>query len=130
MKLFKFSSLVLMSCLTSCGGGDASGDGNIYTPPSYGSIAINQTTKAGGIATNYGSQSDANSHAVTACGSGCNSVLEFGSYMCGALARGSNGSLGWASNSRQSNAEGDALSQCRAYSGLNCVVLLSNCNAS
>jgi len=117
------------STLIACGGGE---DGGLdtYIPPSYGSIAINQNTGAGGIATNYSSQSSANSNALKQCGSSCNTVLEFGSYMCGALARADNLAFGWASNSKKSSAESSAMSQCTSRNGIHCQIVLSNCNDS
>jgi hypothetical protein len=116
--------------LVACGGGGSDGGFDYYTPPSYGSIAINQNTGAGGIATNYGSQSSANSNALKQCGSSCNTVLEFGSYMCGALARSDNLAFGWASDSRKSSAESNAVNACSSRNGIRCQIVLSNCNDS
>lgn len=112
--------------LTACGGSEEGSDA--YVPPSYGSIALNRTTGSGGITANYSSQGEANSNAIDTCGTGCTTVFEFGSYTCGALARGTNFTYGWASNFRKSNAEGDALSTCRARGGVGCTVALSECN--
>lgn len=126
------TAMLILVGLSSCGGGGEDGGDAIdyYTPPSYGSIAINSTTKAAGITANYGSQSDANSQAKNSCGAGCTTALEFGSFMCGALARGTNGVIGWASNGSKSNAESTSVSQCTSRGGAGCGVLLSECNSS
>ena len=132
MKNISVLLFAMVLTLTACGGGDEGGSDDLsyYTPPSYGSIATNSITKAAAISSDYGGQSAANSNAISTCGSGCTTALEFGSYMCGALARGSNGIFGWASNSRKSNAEGGALSQCTTRGGVNCAIVLSACNSS
>ena len=119
---------VSIALITACGGGEIGSDE--YIAPSYGSIATNRITGRGGIAANYSWQGGANSNAIDSCGAGCATVLEFGSYMCGALARGNGPTFGWASHSRKSNAEGDALSACKTRGGVNCVVVLSECNDS
>lgn len=126
IELFIVAALATV-LLTACGGEDGS---DVYVPPGYGSIALDKTTGRGGITSNYSSQGQANSNALDTCGAGCATVFEFGSYMCGALARGTNFTYGWASNSRKSNAEGDALSTCQARGGVSCSVVLSQCNDS
>ena len=129
--MFSKTKLVIVAVaaalLTACGG---EGGSDAYVPPSYGSIALNRTNGAAGITANYSSQGDANSNAIDTCGAGCATVFEFGSYLCGALARGSNFTYGWASSSRKSNAEGDALSTCQARGGISCVVVLAECNSN
>jgi hypothetical protein len=119
---------VSIALITACGGGESGSDE--YIAPGYGSIATNRITGSGAINANYSWQSSANSAAIDRCGAGCATVLEFGSYMCGALARGDGPTFGWASHSRKSNAEGDALSACTTRGGVNCVVVLSACNDS
>ena len=124
-----FIAIPLSAILAACGGGGDS-DGFDYIPPSYGSIAVNQATGAAAITANYDSQSRANDAVVSKCGANCGKVFEFGSNQCGTLARGSNLVFGWASSWRKSNAESDARDQCVGHGGLNCVVVLSECNAS
>lgn len=119
-------AISLVAILASCGGG---GDGADYAPPLYGAIALNRTNGAAAMSLNHEWQSDANDAAVRKCGTNCVKVLEFGSYECAALARGSNLAFGWANNSRKPNAENDARDQCVAHGGLNCVVKLSDCNS-
>ena len=121
-------AVLVTTLMTACGGGEIGSDE--YIAPSYGSIATNRITGRGGITANYSWQGGANSNAIDSCGAGCATVLEFGSYMCGALARGNGPTFGWASHSRKSNAEGDALSACTTRGGVNCVVVLSECNDS
>lgn len=123
-----FIAALVTTLMTACGGGETGSDE--YIAPSYGSIAINRITGKGRITSNYSWQGSANSNAIDGCGAGCATVLEFGSYMCGALARGNGPTFGWASHSRKSNAEGDALSACTTRGSVNCVVVLSACNDS
>ena len=130
----KISSAIFNVCIASllagCGGGGEGEGFDYFTPPTYGSIAINQNTGAGGMATSYGSQSSANNNALKQCGDSCNVVLEFGSYMCGALARSDNLAFGWASDRKKSSAESIAMSQCTSRNGNRCQIVLSNCNDS
>lgn len=116
-----------LTSIVACG--DGSDGGASFDIPTfyYGSIALNQVSGAAGISSNYTSQSSANSNALRTCGSGCITVLEFGNNQCGALAR-SSLSFGWASNTNQGKAEGNAISQCIVNNGKNCAVLLSQCN--
>lgn len=130
MRIEIYALFLTSIMLTACGGGEGNDSFDFYTPPSHGSIAINQNTGAGAIATNYSSQSSANSNALNQCGNSCNTVLEFGSSQCGALARSDNLIFGWASNPKKSNAESNALTQCASRSGINCQIVLSNCNDS
>ncbi len=94
----------------------------------FGAIAVNSLTRAAGISANYTSQNEANARANGECGSGCSVVATFGNGMCGALARGSDFSVGYAVASAKSQAESSALSQCRSVGGISCVVRLSECN--
>jgi hypothetical protein len=128
--IYEMVLLIPTMMLTACGGGGEDGGFDSFTPPSYGSIAINQNTGAGGIATSYSSQSSANSNALKQCGASCNTVLEFGSYMCGALARSDNLVFGWASDSKKSSAESNAMNGCTSRNGIRCQIVLSNCNNS
>lgn len=106
--------------LAGCGGGE--------DVSYYGAIAVNPITRAAGIAYNYQSQADANAGASNKCGLGCSIVATFGNGMCGALARGSIGAVGYAVNPSKSNAESDAMAQCRAAGGTSCAIGLSECN--
>jgi len=130
----KISTAIVAVCLASllagCGGGGEGEGFDYFTPPTYGSIAINQNTGAGGMASNYSSQSSANNNALKQCGNSCNVVLEFGSYMCGALARSDNLVFGWASESKKSRAESNAMNVCVSRNGVRCEIVLSNCNDS
>lgn len=115
--------VVQLGILGGCGGGsdDAAGI--------YGSIALNLTTKAGGITARYGTQAEANNAAINQCGVGCATVLEFwGSGQCGAVARGTNFALGWASDGSQSRAESSAIAKCTSAGGTFCTIQLSMCN--
>lgn len=112
--------LVLAVALVGCGGG---GDYDYY-----GAIAINSVTRAGGISANYQSQGDANSAALGQCGGGCTVAATFGNGSCGAVARGTDGAVGYAVASSKSQAESGALSQCRSVGGVACEIRLSACN--
>jgi hypothetical protein len=117
--------------LASCGGGGDVSDGGDYTLPSYGAIAVSTANGSAGIAGNNSSQSEANKNAVNACGAGCTTVLEYGSYKCGALARAANTiTFGWSSNSKKSDAESNAVLLCTQKNGVGCAVVLSECNES
>lgn len=115
-----------IALLSGCGGGDSGSNNAIY-----GSIAVNAATKAAGIFARAGSQVEANSGALTQCGgAGCVTVLEFfGSSQCGALARGTDGSFGWAYGSPQSTVEANAKAACTSKGGVFCTVQLSMCNS-
>lgn len=125
----KLAMLFMAAAVAGCGGGGEDG-GFAYTPPAFGAIALNSATGAGGITANYASQSLANSEAMKLCTGSCTVVLEFGSLMCGALARSPNLRYGWASNSKKSNAESTSLSNCASQGGTGCVIVLSECNTS
>jgi len=120
-----FFGLTLVMLLVACGGGDAIN----Y----YGSIAINKVDgKAGIVANNSTGQPSANNDALNQCASKCETVLEYGNGMCGALSRsltaGGLIAFGWASASVRKTAEDNAISQCIKLNGVNCIVSLSMCN--
>ncbi len=116
-------ALAALALISGCGGGG--GDGYY----GYGAIAVNSQTRAAGIASQFSSQKDANSGALSQCSGPCSVVLEFsGPGTCGALARGINGSVGWASSAGKSQAESKAISSCQGVGGVGCTVLLSSCN--
>ena len=114
-------SVLAAVTLSGCGGGGEDVD---Y----FGAIAVNSLTRAAGISANYTSQNEANVRAGIECGSGCSVVATFGNGMCGALSRGTDGAVGYAVASSRSQAEANALSQCRSVGGISCVVRLSECN--
>lgn len=119
---FIFASVFIIS---GCGGGSDNGDNFVLL---YGSIAVNKITKAAGIAALWESQAKANNTALSQCGTGCEVVLEFGPGQCGALARGSNGALGWSSGTSKADASQKAVTQCVGFAGIGCVSLLAECN--
>jgi hypothetical protein len=114
-------STLVVAALAACGGGGEDVD---Y----FGAISVNSLTRAAGISANYTSQNEANLRASAECGSGCSVVATFGNGMCGALARGADGAVGYSVASSRSQAESNALSQCRSVGGISCVVRLSECN--
>jgi hypothetical protein len=131
MNIFRALLVVpIILLLVACGGGEDGGFG-LFTPPTYGAIAVNTETGSGGITANYKSQGEASSAAIMQCGLlNCKVVLEYGSNMCAALARGSNGVVfGWASDSSRSDAKSKALNQCTLNRGIGCEVKLDQCNS-
>jgi hypothetical protein len=114
-------SVLAAVTLSGCGGGGEDVD---Y----FGAIAVNSLTRAAGISANFTSQNEANVRAGIECGSGCSVVATFGNGMCGALSRGTDGAVGYAVASSRSQADSNALSQCRSVGGISCVVRLSECN--
>ena len=114
-------SVLAAVTLSGCGGGGEDVD---Y----FGAIAVNSLTRAAGISANYTNQNEANVRAGIECGSGCSVVATFGNGMCGALSRGTDGAVGYAVASSRSQAEANALSQCRSVGGISCAVRLSECN--
>jgi hypothetical protein len=114
-------SVLAAAVLSGCGGGGEDVD---Y----FGAISVNSLTRAAGISANYTSQNEANVRASAECGSGCSVVATFGNGMCGALARGADGAVGYAVATSRSQAESNALSQCRSVGGISCAVRLSECN--
>ena len=114
-------SVLSAAALSGCGGG---GEDVNY----FGAIAVNSLTRAAGISANYTSQNEANARANSECGPGCSVVATFGNGMCGALARGTDFAVGYSVASSKSQAESNALSQCRSVGGISCAVRLSECN--
>ena len=122
-KYFKYVLVALLTVLFGCGGGGSGSDAI------YGSIAINASTKAGGITARYGSQADANIHAINKCGTGCATVLEYwGIGQCAAVARGTNFAMGWSNGNTQAQADSNAVAKCNSAGGLSCTIKLSMCN--
>lgn len=117
---------VVAASLTACGGGG----GGFGLSDYYGSIAVNKLTGAAGITANYNSQWEANMDAINTCGGLCVTVLEFGPYQCGSLARSQSGPLvlGWASKGDLYDSKIAAISECTARGGLNCEYMLAECN--
>jgi hypothetical protein len=125
---FQLLLATAIAMLSACGG-DSGGYG-YYAQPSYGSIAINQNSGAAAITNNYSTPYSANYEALRRCGYSCTTVLEYGSFMCGALATSDNLTFGWASNAIRSIAESNALYGCISRGGYRCQVVLSSCNDS
>ena len=122
-------AIVLVVALSACGGGGETGGYEYIQLPTYGSIAINQTTGAAGITANYSSQRSANNNAIEQCGVSCVTALEFDSYMCGALARSTTRVVfGWSSDRKLSDAKSEAITSCQNNNGGTCEVVLSACN--
>jgi hypothetical protein len=120
-------TIVLALLVAACGGGEEGG----YIPLYYGAIAVNKTTGSAAITANYQTQKSANTAAVDKCGPiGCETVLEFGSFKCAALARATNKPIfGWASDGSRSDAKSMAINQCTQLGGLGCAVILDECNS-
>jgi hypothetical protein len=108
----------------------ACGDGGFLfiDPPGYGAVAINRTTRDAAIAANYSSQGKANAAVLGKCKGTCEVVMEFGPELCGALAAGVDGAMGWAAAEAESSAEQNALDFCKKNNGLMCTLKLSGCN--
>jgi len=132
MKITQLFLAALITVIVSGCGGGGTEDSFVYIPPSYGSIAINSVTGAAGISANYSSQNEANNAALGYCGViNCQTALQFGSNMCGALARANNRVIfGWASNSNLSDAKANSITQCINANGIGCAVILDKCNSS
>ena len=124
------AALTSILFLAACGGGEEGGTEYISLP-SYGAIAINKSTGRAAITADYSSQRTANREAEELCGVGCVTVLEFGPYLCGALARADTLPIfGWASNLSRSDAKSKAIDQCVKAGGNGCQVVLDKCNTS
>jgi hypothetical protein len=131
MKALKYAlAATLFALLAACGGGGESGGYEFIALPTYGSIAINQTTGAAGITANYSSQRTANNEALSQCGFSCITALEIGSNLCGALARSTTRvAFGWASDRKLSDAKSKAMASCQNNNGGTCEVVLDKCNS-
>lgn len=132
MKITQLFLAALITVIVSGCGGGGTEDGFVYIPPSFGSIAINSVTGAAGISANYSSQNEANNAALGQCGViNCQTAIQFGSNMCGALARATNGVIfGWATNSSSAGAKANSITQCINRNGVGCAVVLDQCNSS
>lgn len=104
--------------LVACGGGS--------DPVPYGAIALNASAPSALIVSNFESQAQANTSALSKCGStDCAIVLEFaGEGSCGALATGGGSSLVWgvSTGSTQAEAEAAAVASCSAKGGSSCSI--------
>ncbi len=110
-----FLAIATVAVLSACGGGDDA---------PYGSMAYNPTSyRVGGIA-NASSADQAKSEALSTCGSGCITGLEFsGDGVCGASAAGFGGSrfvLGFATGKSKEEAINNAISECGKKGGQQC----------
>jgi hypothetical protein len=126
----KSIATVVAFLVSACGGGEEGGF-DFIPLPTYGSIAINKQNGRAAITANYASQKEANREAISTCGIDCEIAMEFGSNLCGALARaGNEPTFGWASDTRLSDAKSKALNQCSQSGGKQCSVVLDKCNSS
>lgn len=139
MKNILLSKLLIISSaivLTACGGGNSSSSSS--STSYYGSIYVNTVNGAGGITANYKSQGEADIAAYNLCTTyannltGCMKLVDFGTAMCGALARSINsrGSyiFGTGTSSAAELAQALAITQCVGNGGTNCQIGLSLCN--
>lgn len=79
----------------------------------YGAIAYSSSSDRRGTSYNYRSRSQAESAALSECGSSDCEVKVWFSNACGALATGDDGSVGWGWSGSRSGAESRALRECR-----------------
>jgi len=97
-------------------------------PDNYGAIAYDKNTGRWGYAYNYSSRGEAERVAVSRCGSsGCVAYNWFRNA-CGALAKASDGSIGWSWGTSRHDAEARAIAQCeRSSNGLSCEIVCWAC---
>ena len=79
----------------------------------YGAIAYSSSGDRWGTSYNFRSRSEAESRALSECGSSDCVVKVWFKNGCGALATGDDGSLGWGWSGSRSGAESRALSECQ-----------------
>ncbi len=114
---------LMVLLLAACGGGGSD------NPTPYGAVAINWTTRVAGMAGRYDSQAGADNRALSECGSGCIVVEQFfGTGKCAAVAKGSNGAIGWAVSTSANEAVEKAIAQCVSVRGVSCAVIVAGCN--
>ena len=126
-------AIAILSFLSACGGGGGSSPVNDAI---YGAIAT-QTTQTGVVfvSSKYTTQSLANSAAINGCVAAavipisCSVRIQFvGTTQCGAVSRGSNYTIGYASGNSIPNAESNAVANCKSNGGIECVSVSSACN--
>lgn len=134
LKKLKYAAAVAaLSLLAACGGG---GGGDAEQVQKYGAIATQQENSGAiGIGVGHSTQSLANAAAISQCRSqavitiNCFVRQEFsGLQRCGAIARGTNFLIGWATAESNSAAETAAVANCAARGGINCFAEQSACN--
>ncbi len=100
---------------------------------SAGALAIDSNQgSAYGFAYDYPSISDAQSRALSECGSGCSIVQTFSSGCAAYAADQASGSTayGWGTGSSSGEAQNYAMSGCRSYGGTQCTVRAWGCNSN
>ena len=95
----------------------------------HGAIAVNADHTSAALTARYLGQDGADGAAMKLCGAGCSIELRFeGNNLCGALAAGTNQTIGVATGIPISAAEAAALDKCQAAGGQGCEIKLSACN--
>jgi hypothetical protein len=124
---------LVVTVLVGCGGTTA--DPDKWMPDldldwHFGSIALNAETRDSAVTANYPSQNEADAKAIQTCGgTGCTTILRFsGDGVYGALAHASNNVFAVGTGASLDAAQMQALGQCRAQGGVECVPGLSTCN--
>jgi len=93
-----------------------------------GAIAIDQTSLKSGISWNASTKQEANRLAMSSCKTAqCEIVTNF-ENQCAAVAMGTNGSYGYMLSATISQARKVALETCKKYEGINCSIVLSQCD--
>jgi len=93
-----------------------------------GAIAIDQNSLKSGISWNASSKQEANRLAMSSCKTAqCEIVTNF-ENQCAAVAMGTNGSYGYMLSATVSQAKKIALDTCKKYDGINCSIVLSQCD--
>ena len=83
----------------------------------YGAIAYSGSSDRCGVSFNLRSRADAEKRAISECGESDCEVKVWFRNGCGALATGSDGSIGWAWSGNKAGAEKNALHECGKRSG-------------
>jgi hypothetical protein len=104
-------------------------------PNNYGAIAYSKTARSYGVGSNYLTQKQADSAAMSRCATQSNNAGDCAvevrfSSTCAALARTISGiiEIEWAKNSSRTVAESDALSGCEKENGQTCKPVTSECS--
>jgi hypothetical protein len=101
------------------------GNGNTQ----FGSIAYSKSTGRSGYSYGYSDLNSANNDARSRCGQDDCEVMVVFWNGCGALAKGSDGSLGWGTAGSRAGAESRALQECNS-SGSNCEIVCWACSGN
>ncbi|HSC63840.1 MAG TPA: DUF4189 domain-containing protein [Caldimonas sp.] len=95
----------------------------------HGAIAVKADHTSAALTARYIGQGAADDAAMKLCGVGCSIELRFeGNNVCGALAAGTNQTIGVATGVPISTAEAAALLGCQGAGGQACEIKLSACN--